>query len=275
MGGYVVSTPEERSEMLKAIGCDTLDALYQDVPSSLMVQELHLPAGLSELELSRKMAAIAGKNQVFPTLFRGAGAYRHYIPAVVKKVVSNETLVTAYTPYQAELSQGILQSIFEYQTMMAQLTGLDVSNASVYDGATAAAEAIAMCKDRKRSKTLVSACAHPDTIKTMQTYCFASGSELVLVPQKDGATDLAALQTLLDAETCCVYAQQPNFYGLLEDMEQIGAMAHEAGAKFVMGCNPIALSLLKAPGECAADIATGEAQPLGMHFPLAARTVGL
>lgn len=265
MGHYISITHAQRTEMLKAIGLTDMEALYAAAPSDLMLKAgLNMPAGVSELEVWRTMTDMASKNKVFPTVFRGAGAYRHYIPAVVGAVAAKETFVTAYTPYQAEISQGILQSIFEYQTMICQLTGMDVSNASVYDGATAAAEAAAMCRERKRTQTLVSAAANPEVIRVMQTYCWAANAELLLVPAKDGLTDMNALRGMLDDSTACVYLAQPNYFGLIEDAAAIGQSAHSAGAKFIMGVNPIAAALLKTPAECGADIAVGEGQPLGM-----------
>jgi glycine dehydrogenase subunit 1 len=207
---------------------------------------------------------MAARNRVFPTVLRGAGAYDHYIPSIVKYIPAKEEFLTAYTPYQAEMSQGILRSIFEYQTMICELTGMDVSNASVYDGATAAAEAAAMCRDRKRRVTLISGAAHPDTIQTVKTYCYGTGDELRIIPVKDGKTDLTALKEALTPDVASVYIQQPNFYGLFEEAEQIGKLTHEAGAMYVMGCNPIALAIMKSPAECGADVAVGEAQPLGM-----------
>ena len=158
--------------MLQAIGISSTDELFAVVPKELLLKNgPEIPDGMSELELSRKMEALAGKNTVFSSVFRGAGAYRHYIPSIVETVVSKETFLTAYTPYQPEISQGVLQSIFEYQTMICEITGMDVSNASLYDGASAAAEAVAMCVDKKRSKALVSEASHPDTIAVMKTYC--------------------------------------------------------------------------------------------------------
>ena len=170
MGHYLSITEEQKKEMLDAVGLSSLEELYTAAPSHLLQKNgLNIPQGMSELGTLRTMEAIAAKNKVFPTIFRGAGAYRHYIPAIVSAVAAKETFVTAYTPYQAEISQGILQAIFEYQTMICQLTGMDVSNASVYDGASAAAEAATMCRERKRTKTLVSTCANPDVISVMQT----------------------------------------------------------------------------------------------------------
>jgi glycine dehydrogenase subunit 1 len=265
MGNYLSITEEQKAQMLDAIGLGSLGEMYAAAPNDLIRKNgLNMPKGMSELETKRLVEALAAKNKVFPTIFRGAGAYRHYIPAIVGAVISKETFVTAYTPYQSEISQGILQSIFEYQTMICLLTGMDVSNASVYDGATAAAEASTMCRERKRTKTLVSAAANPAVIKVMRTYCWASNTEMLIIPEKDGLTDINALKEMLDETTASVYLAQPNFYGLIEDAEAIGQAVHDAGAKLIMGINPIAAALLKTPRECGADVAVGEGQPLGM-----------
>jgi len=266
MGSYVPNTPAERQEMLEALGLSSFRDLFAVVPEEMYLEEgaLNIPQGMSELEVIRKVSEMAGKNRIFSTVLRGAGAYDHYIPSIVKYIPAKEEFLTAYTPYQAEMSQGILQSIFEYQTMICELTGMDVSNASVYDGATAAAEAAAMCRDRKRRVTLISGAAHPDTIQTVKTYCYGTGDELRVVPVKDGKTDMAALKEMLTADVASFYVQQPNFFGMIEDAKEIGDLVHEAGAMYVMGCNPIALGVLKTPRECGADVAVGEGQPLGM-----------
>ena len=265
MGSYIPSTKEERQEMLAAAGYGSIRSLFKDVPAEVYLDKpLNLPQGMSELEVRAKMQELAGKNTVFGTILRGAGAYDHYIPSIVKYITSKEEFVTSYTPYQAEMSQGILQSIFEYQTMICDLTGMDTANASVYDGASAAAEAAAMCRDRRRSVALVSAAANPDVIATMQTYCFGAGTELRLVPAKDGRTYLDALKEMLTPDVCCVYVQQPNFYGQFEEAENIAELTHAGGAKYIMGVNPIALAIMKTPAECGADIAVGEGQPLGL-----------
>ena len=264
MGSFLPNTKEEQQNMLREIGYDSFDALFAHIPEEAKVKSLNLPSGLSEMEAIEEMDRLAGKNIVFKHIFRGAGAYNHYIPAIVQSVVSKEEFVTAYTPYQAEISQGILQSIFEYQTMLCELTGMDASNASVYDGATAAAEAVAMCKERKRTTAYVSAASNPQVIQTIQTYCYGSNTKVVVVPEKDGVTDIQALKEALDDESACFYMQQPNYYGNLEDADTLGEIAHEAGAKFIMGCNPIALAMIKTPAECGADIAVGEGQPLGL-----------
>lgn len=266
MGRYIPSTPKEQQEMLRSIGLDDFRALYKDVPAQMYLEGgLNISAGMNELEAARAVSAMAEENTVFKTVLRGAGAYDHYIPSIVKYIPAKEEFLTAYTPYQAEMSQGILQSIFEYQTMICSLTGMDVSNASVYDGATAAAEAAAMCRDRKRRVTLISAAAHPDTISTVKTYCYGTNDELRIIPTKNGKTDADALRQMLSAgDVSGVFIQQPNFFGIFEDALELGSIIHEAGAMYIMGCNPIALAIMRTPAECGADIATGEGQPLGM-----------
>ena len=265
MASYVPSTREERQEMLHTVGVSDYRELYRDVPAEMYLEKgLNLPDGMSELEVRQKMTAMAAKNKVFPTVLRGAGAYDHYIPSIVKYIPAKEEFLTAYTPYQAEMSQGILQTIFEYQTDICELTGMDVSNASVYDGATAAAEAAAMCRDRKRRVTLISGAAHPDVIQTVKTYCYGTGDELRVIPAKDGITDVEAMKGLLTPDVASVYIQQPNFYGQFEDAQTIGQLVHENGSVYIMACNPIALAIMKTPKDCGADIAVGEGQPLGM-----------
>lgn len=265
MGSYIPHTAEQREQMLALIGVKSLDDLYKSVPHDMLIgDKLALPDGMSELEVREKVTAMAEKNKVFKTVLRGAGAYRHFIPAVVKSITSREELVTCYTPYQAEISQGVLQGVFEFQTMICELTGMDVSNASHYDGATAAAETIPMCKDRKRTKAYVSATVNPQVIETMQTYCFASNTELIVVPARDGKTDAEVLKQALGADAACFYLQQPNYYGLMEDAAALGEITHAAGAKFVMGVNPIACAVMKTPRECGADIVVADGQPLGL-----------
>ena len=263
MGSYLSIAPEERAAMLGAVHADDVDALFSGIPPALRIERLPIADGLSEMEADARISAMAQKNHVFGAMFRGAGAYRHYIPALVDSVAGNKAFLTAYTPYQAEISQGVLQSIFEYQSMIAALTGMEVSNASVYDGATAAAEAVAMCRERNRQDVYVSAAAHPMAIETIRSYCFGSGAKLRLLPLVDGATDFGALDALGDT-AACVYIQQPNYFGRIEDAEALCKLAHERGAKFIMGLNPIAAAMLKTPGEIGADIAVGEGQPLGL-----------
>ena len=264
MAYYVPSTEAEQKEMLALVGVSTADDLFAAIPESLKVKGLDMPDGLSEFEVRGKIEGIARKNVAFKSIFRGAGAYNHYIPALVKKIVSKEEFVTAYTPYQAEISQGVLQSIFEFQTMMCELTGLDVSNASVYDGAAAAADAVGMCRYRKRSVVFVSESVNPAVLETIKTYCYAANAEVRVVPLKNGVTDADAAASVLDESAACLYVQQPHFYGLIEDAGKLGEIAHSRGARFVMGVNPVASAILKTPAECGADIACGDAQPFGM-----------
>ena len=269
MGTFVPNTKAQQQEMLREIGFEKLDDLFAHIPDAVKFkEELDLPSGMSEMEAGKQIRKIAAKNRIYDTVFRGAGAYRHYIPAIVGSVLSNETLQTAYTPYQAEISQGVLQSIFEYQTMICDLTGMDVSNASVYDGGTAAGEAVAMCRGRKSNKALVSACIQPSVMKVIETYCFGNEMELAVIPEKDGKTDVEALKELMTDDTSCVLIQHPNYYGSLEDAEEIGKIAHSVkNCRFIMSVNPITLGTMKTPREYGADFAVGEGQPLGL--PLA------
>ena len=265
MGSYIPSTREERLDMLHSIGMHSFDELYADIPKSLRLKDgLSLPVGLSEMEVARKIEEISAKNTRFSHIFRGAGSYYHYIPAIVKQVTSKEEFVTAYTPYQAEISQGLLQSIFEYQTMICELTGMDVSNASVYDGATAAAEAAAMCRDRKRGTVCVSASVDSKILSVIRTYCFGSGAPLVILPEKDGLTDVESWNAMDTSSIACLIIQTPNYHGLIEDGAAIANAVHNSGAKLIASCNPIALGLLETPGEFGADVAVGEGQPLGL-----------
>ena len=264
MGSYIPATGEERKAMLASLGLTSEEELFRVVPEKVRVHELNLPHGLSEMETARKVSALAEKNVRFRSVFRGAGAYRHYIPSIVKTVTSKEDFVTAYTPYQAEISQGVLQSIFEYQTQICELTGVDVSNASVYDGAVAAAEAVLMCLERRRNGVILAGTADPQVREVVETYCESRSVPVTVLPVSGGATAVEDLRAALSDGTACLYVQSPNYYGVLEDMDALVSAAHEAGVRVVMGANPISLGLLKTPGEYGADIAVGEGQPLGM-----------
>ena len=268
MGSYVPNTEKQQREMLRETGLESFDQLFAGLPRETMVSGgLNLPPGMSELEVARKMKELSGKNKVYRVCLRGAGAYRRYIPSIVGSVVEKEEFKTAYTPYQAELSQGILQSIFEYQTMICELTGMDVSNASVYDGGVAAAEAVMMCRDKRHETVFVAATARPNVLEVIRTYCGAAGVRIVLVPETENhLIDEAKLRELLEKEEkpACLYMEQPNYYGLLEKPEIMADLAHQAKAKLIMGCEPISLGILKTPGEYGADIAVGEGQSLGL-----------
>lgn len=264
MGSYIPASRAEQEAMLAEIGLNSFDALYAVVPEEVRLKTLHLPEGMTELEVSRKVSAMAERNQRFHSIFRGAGAYDHYIPSIVRTITSKEEFVTAYTPYQAEISQGVLQSIFEYQTQICELTGMEVSNASVYDGATAAAEAVFMCQERKKSGVILSDTVDPQIRMVLETYCESRGVPVTVIPAKNGMMDLDALDQALQQKSACVLVQNPNFYGILEPVDSIISAAHQAGAKVIMSVNPISLGLLKTPGEYGADIAVGEGQPLGL-----------
>lgn len=264
MGNYVPASEEETKEMLDFLELSSLDDLYRDVPKEVYKKELPLPRGKSEMEVLREMKGLGQKNRPFTTIFRGAGAYDHYIPAIVKQVISKEAFRTTYTPYQAEISQGILQSIFEYQTMISELTGMDVSNASVYDGATAAAEAIFMCLDRKKNSVLASGAMHPQVLEVMKTYCDNRHVDFQVIPVKDGRTDAEKLAEVAGDSTAAVIFQNPNFFGLIEDGDSLVSLAHGVKAKAIMSVSPLSLGLLKTPGEYGADIAVGDGQELGL-----------
>lgn len=269
MGSYVPNSIAEQKAMLDFLGLSSLEELYSELPDAVKLnRELNIPEGKSELEVRRQMQAMADQNKVFRTIFRGAGAYRHYIPSIVKAVGSKEKFITAYTPYQPEISQGILQSIFEFQTMICELTGMDGANASVYDAATACAEAIAMCidVDDDREVAYASATMHPDYLRTIQTYCYAANRKLVIIPEKDGVTDLAFLEESIGENGACVLIQQPNYYGIIEDAEACGEIAHDGDARFIMCVNPFFAAIGKTPGECEADIAVGDGQPFGLSL---------
>ena len=267
MGNYVPNTKDEQDQMLKAIGLRSMEDLFDTIPEEVKLKApLNIPKGMSEMEVFYRMRNIANKNKVFQTVFRGCGAYRHYIPAIVKQVTSKEEFITSYTPYQAEISQGILQSIFEFQTMICELTGMDVANASVYDGSCAAAEAVIMSRERKRKKALVSASVNPMTVETISTYLKGTDMEMELIPLKEGITDIDSLKKMLGDDTACVLIQQPNYFGLLEDGDTIGELLKDSDIKYIMSCNPISLGILKTPAEYGADIAVGEGQALGISL---------
>ena len=277
MASYVPTSAAERQAMLEELGLSSTDDLYAVVPEEARSGELDLPEGKSEMEVAEDIQALADKNSIFKSVFRGAGAYKHYIPSIVKSVTSKEEFVTAYTPYQAEISQGVLQSIFEYQTQVCELFGMDVSNASVYDGATAAAEAVFMCQERRRSGVVVAGAVDPQTVEVLKTYC---GSRNVAVTELAATDQLAcdpeALRAQLEASpAACVLVQSPNYYGVIEDMEAIVQVAHAAKAKVIMSANPTSLGLLKTPGEYDVDIAVAEGQPLGLPLSFGGPYLGI
>ena len=268
MGNFLPSTETQRNEMLNTIGVSSVGELYADIPQAMREKAAEavaaMPEGVSEFEALDEMKQLAKQNRVFDAIFRGAGAYWHHIPAVVSRVAAKEAFVTAYTPYQPEISQGILQTIFEYQTMLCELTGMDAGNASVYDGATAAAEAAAMCRERSRTVTLLAAGLNPESIETVKTYSFGADAEISVVPNKGGRLDLDAMKLALNANVASLILQSPNYFGAIEDVSAIAELVHAAGAKLVLSMNPTAMALLSSPGELGADVAIGDGQPLGI-----------
>ncbi|MDL2252882.1 aminomethyl-transferring glycine dehydrogenase subunit GcvPA [Ruminococcaceae bacterium OttesenSCG-928-I18] len=266
MGGYIPMARCEQEEMLAELGLSKMEDLFTEVPKELLAAPLEMPKGKSEYEVRRIMEDFGRDNKIFKTCFRGAGAYRHYAPAIAKHVSAKETFLTAYTPYQAEISQGGLQAIFEFQTDICVLTGMDISNASVYDGATAAAEAIVMCRERKREKALIYSNCNPDTLSVAETYCKCQDIPYEILPAKDGLVDKELLKEKLDETVSCVLVQSPNYYGMFEGVEEVSEIAHAAGAKVIHSGNPIAMAIINSPGEMGADIAVGEAQPLGLSL---------
>ena len=264
MADYIPSTGSEQSEMLKTLGLNSTDELFSHLPKTVLLNRpLNLPEGKSELETQRAIAGLGQKNRRYETCFLGAGAYRHFIPAVVKQIASRAEFVTGYTPYQAEISQGVLQSIFEYQTMMCALTGLDVSNASVYDGATALAEGVMMCVSDKKHTVLVSEAVNPEYMNVLRTWCAYCEVNLKTLPLEGYVTKLSDLGEMISDDVGAVVLQSPNFFGSFEDMETASEMIHQKGALFVASVNPIALAVSACPGDYGADVAVGEGQPLG------------
>src|SRR5690242_14968923 len=253
--------------MLEAIGVASIDELFEDIPEELRLDRpLKLPDGEPETEVFDRLAALAARNvhAEAETSFLGAGMYDHYVPAIVDAITSRSEFLTPYTPYQPEISQGGLQVMFEFQTAMSELTGLPVSNAALYEGPSAVASAAYLAIGATgRKKLVASRGVHPHSRESLLTYGAGYGTELVEVPLADGVTDAGALAQAIDDETAAVFLQQPNFLGGVEDIEALGAQAKEHGALVVVACDPIALSILKPPGECGADVAVGEGQPLG------------
>lgn len=265
---YLPMTEADRRAMLEVLGIDTVEALFKDIPESVRFQgELDLPEALSEPALVRHMQNLANKNESFDKVvsFLGAGAYEHYIPSVVGHVIGRSEFYTAYTPYQPEISQGELQAIFEFQSMICELTGMDVANSSMYDGPTALAEAAGMAAAvTRQSKVLVSKTVHPEARSILRTYAKGLGLDVVEVPASGGVTDVSKLEQLADEKTAAVIVQTPNFFGHLEDLRMIEPVAHRHKALFVVSVNPLSLGVLEPPGAFGADVVVGDAQPFGI-----------
>jgi glycine dehydrogenase subunit 1 len=263
---YLPHTPAEREKMLEAIGVQSVDDLFANVPEELRSGPPDIPLGISEMEASRLLQSLASTNLDLESRpsFLGAGAYKHYIPSAVGAVTGRSEFYTSYTPYQAEVSQGTLQVIYEYQTMMAELTGLDASNASLYDAATAVVEASTIVVNQtRRQKIAVTRGLHPEYRRVLETYLRAHGFDLIEVGG-EWLTDPEAASRMVDVTVAGFIAQSPNFWGAIEPMQALTEAAHASGALMIAVCNPLSLGLLAPPGEYGADIAVGCAQPFGI-----------
>lgn len=277
---YLFNTPDEQQQMLQTIGVGALDELFQQVPEELRLKRpLDLSPPASEIELESRMRRLAAKNagSASRVCMQGGGVYDHFIPAAVDEVVSRGEFYTAYTPYQAEASQGSLQAFFEYQTLICQLTGMDVSNASLYEGATAVSEAafMAMRITRRHEKVVILGSVHPEYRQVLETYLTHLGCEVAVVPTPEGSADLADVKKLLDERTAGLIVQHLNFFGCLEDVRRLTETAHEYGALSVVAFDPISLGLLERPGEYGTDIAVAEGQPLGIPLQYGGPFLGI
>lgn len=274
---FIPHSEADRREMLDRIGVSDVRDLYEDVPEELILEgDLDIPEALSEWEAVCELNRLAGENRSL-VCFAGAGQYDHYVPAAVDHLIRRSEFYTAYTPYQPEVSQGTLQVIYEFQTMVCELTGMDVANASMYDGPSAAAEAAVMSRAvTRRERVLAARTLHPHYRKVTDTYLRGLGGKLKLVPAgQDGLVDLEALSEALDGDTACFLVQYPNFFGCIEELEPIAEVVHAAGALLVVSADPVALVLLRSPGELGADIVVAEGQPFGNAPSFGGPVVGL
>ena len=274
---YFPHTTEDIEQMLAVAGLKSLDDLFAEIPQQLLFnKEFALPEAMSEAEIRRFFDELGNKNSRL-VCFAGAGVEDHYSPSVINAIIQRGEFLTAYTPYQPEISQGTLQYIFEYQSMITELTGMDVTNASMYDGTTATAEAMMMtiAAAKKRNKVLVSATINPKVKRVVETYAKYQGVSVETIPEKEGVTDLAALETMLAGDDVAgVILAQPNFYGIIEDYSGVADMCHAKKALMVMNANPSSLAVLKTPAEWGADIACGDAQSLGIPMNYGGSYVG-
>lgn len=270
MHRYIPNTDADAKRMLDDIGANSMEDLFKDIPRELRLgRELDIEGPLAEMDIVRRMKELSGKNMSTDDLvcFLGAGAYDHFIPTVIKHLAGRSEFFTAYTPYQPEISQGTLQAIFEYQTMICNLTGMDVTNASMYDGATACAEAAILAADNiKRNSIVVSSTVHPEVKNVLKSYMKLRNIELVEVDMIDGVTDIDKLKAAVGKDTAGVIIQNPNFFGIVEDMTEVEKITHENKALLINYVDPISLGILKSPAEIGADIVVGEGQSLGNNL---------
>jgi len=277
---YIPNTESDVEAMLEAVGARTIDDLFDDIPPEFRLDRPPaMPTALSEAELMSEVARLASKcaDADEYACYLGAGIYDHYIPSVVDHLISRGEFYTAYTPYQAEVSQGTLQAIFEYQTMISELTGMEVSNASMYDAGTGSAEAAIMaCASTRRNKVLVSRAVNPRYRQVLQTYAAPRGIDVIEIDfcRRRGTTSASQVTADLAADAACLIVQSPNYFGVVEEMEQLGAAIHAAGGLFVAVVNPVSLGVLAAPGSYGADIAVGEGQPMGISMSFGGPLLG-
>jgi glycine dehydrogenase subunit 1 len=278
---YSPHTEADHRRMLDAVGVASIEDLFADIPAAVRAGRFEVPPPLTEQEVRGELSRIAGRNAIRRVSFLGAGSYRHLVPAVVGEVIGRAEFATAYTPYQPEVSQGTLQSIYEFQSMVCELTGMEVASASHYDGATATAEAALMaCRLTRRDRVTVSTAVHPQVREVLRTYCSGPGIEVVevaadLAEGGSGLTEPEAAASVLDQSVACLVAQQPNFFGGVESMRELGEAAHAAGAQLVALVEPTSLAILEAPGSYGADIVAAEGQPLGIPRSFGGPYVGL
>ena len=266
---FIPNTCDTEREILETLGAASFSDLIANIPEKFREQcRIDLPPALSEIELTKTMQELSEKNgnSDKQVSFLGGGSYDHFIPAVVDFLISRSEFYTAYTPYQAEVSQGTLQAIYEYQSQICHLTDMEVANASMYDGVTALAEAAIMAANiTQRKKFLVSPLINPLARQVLETYLSARDFLLADLPEKNGQTDLSVLKEMIDNQTAAVLVQSPNFFGIIEDLNYIAEIIHAKSSLLIMSVDPISLAILKTPGELGADIAVAEGQPLGIH----------
>ena len=277
---FIPNTDEQRKEMLTTIGVDSIQDLFRDIPEQAILNDLlKIPKGISELEIRHKVTDISNQFKTDYNLFLGAGCYYHFIPSIVRHITSRSEFYTAYTPYQAEVSQGSLQTLFEFQRLICQITAMNVANASMYDGASALAESCIMCLTiTKRDEIIISSTIHPDYKQVLQTYARAKGFKIIEIPfdNDNGKTSIKELTDSMNDHTAAVLVQNPNFFGSVEDLEEIEKITHENMSLFVVCVGePTSLGILKAPGDYNADIAVGEGQSLGINMNFGGPFLGL
>jgi glycine dehydrogenase subunit 1 len=275
---YTSATERDREQMLAKIGARSIDDLFEDIPASVRLDRpLELPDGMPEAAVYERMAELAARNASAETeiTFLGAGMYDHYVPAIVDSITQRSEFLTPYTPYQPEISQGTLQAMFEFQTMISELTGLPVASAGLYEGPSSVAAAAYLARGATgRSKLLVSRGLHPHSREALETYSAGYGTTVEEVPLAGGATEVAALESAVDDDTAAVFLQQPNFAGSIEDLEALAPVAKRTGALLIVAVDALTLGVLRPPGDFGADVAVGEGQPLGNRLDYGGPSVG-